>query len=71
MSNKIKGFTVVLEKDVSEEYAGHISNAIRMITGVIDVTHVIANPHDFIEQSRCNTAMTEKLLKVISDINTR
>lgn len=42
MSDIVRGFTVVFEKDVSEEEFDRIEAAVRMIRGVLDVERSIS-----------------------------
>lgn len=55
MNDNINAFIVVLNKDISEEHSKKVLNAIRMISGVLDVTSHISdiNPYTADECPRC------------------
>ena len=67
MSDKIKGFVVTLDVDVSDEYAEHIKNAILMMKNVSSVESSVTNINDHMNRSRIVTEMREKLYKFMQD----
>ena len=69
MSNRIKGYTVILDKDYKDESAEIIENAIRMIKGVKDVKPSIVNSDDLMNRMKIQSEMKMKLYDLIDEIN--
>lgn len=67
MSNRIKGFTVTLENDITEEMAEVISNTIKMIRNVADVTPSVTTVDDDINRSRIKNEIRSKFYKFLKD----
>lgn len=65
MSNKINAITVVLEDDVSEEYAEHIMNAILMLKKVIKVEANVADFTDYVAKAHAINDLKLKLVGVL------
>lgn len=65
MANKIKGFTVVLDKDYSSEYAEEIKNAIEMLRGVAHVETSVASSDDYIVETRTKIKISEDLIEFL------
>ena len=62
MTNRHSGYVVVLEKDIREDDAESIINAIRMVKGVLDVKPVIGGADVLIAQVRAESAFRDKLV---------
>lgn len=65
MSERIKGFVVVLGADLKDEDAEQVQAALSLIKGVIRVDPVPSNPSDWIEESRVRNELAGKLLDVL------
>lgn len=69
MSNKIKGLTITLSEDVSEEYAQRISDSISLINGVVSVDPVISDAAgDYITRSRLVKEIEQKFHAMIWEV---
>lgn len=67
MSNIVKGLTVALEQDVSDEYAECISRAILQIRGVADVGPVLADSSDWINRRQIRGRIWDRVRDIILD----
>lgn len=67
MTDRVKGFTVVLDKDFRIDDVEVIQNAIAMIKGVNSVEPIIASADDFVVAQRTKSEITKKLLKFIRE----
>ncbi len=65
MSNRIKGFTIVLEDPMNEEDAETIKTALSYFKGVIAVESIEQTSNDFIVESRVRHELSTKLWDVI------
>ena len=65
MTDRLKGCTVVFERDIREDDAEHILNAIRMLKGVLKVEPSISTADDWMAQERARHDIGQKLLKVV------
>jgi len=65
MSEEIKGFSVVLEKDVSEDDFDKIRNAVLMIKGVLKIVPVSANIEDAMIRFRVRMELTDKIRDIL------
>ena len=57
--------TVVLERDMSPDYAADTIKAIRMIRGVLEVTPEVADIQTRMAESRAKQDLGQKILNVI------
>lgn len=64
MTNRLSGLTVVFEKDVREDDAETLINAIRQFRGVLDVVPEVADHVQSIADTRSRTALMEALYKI-------
>jgi len=67
MSNRIKGFDVVLEKDVHEDFAATLMDAIRHMRGVLKVRPVEADSADWMNREQVRCEMSEKLWNALNE----
>jgi hypothetical protein len=67
MSDRIKGFTVTLDKDYKDEDAEIIATAIGMIKGVMQVTSSVVDPGDYMNRGRIQMELRQKLYDVLKD----
>jgi hypothetical protein len=66
MTDRIKGFTVILEKDYRIDDIETIQKAIAMIKGVVGVQPVISQPSDFLAEQRVKNKIREDLYEFIT-----
>lgn len=65
MSDRIKGFYVVLDADYREDDSQVILNAINQIKGVLSVKPFISDVNDFMARERIRIELTEKVWKAL------
>jgi len=65
MTAKINMIFVLLEKDIREDQIDPLMHAIKMVKGVLDVEKHIANPQDWLAETRAKNELGQKLLEVI------
>lgn len=68
MSDRIKGYIVILDKDYRDDDAEIIENAIKMIKGVKEITPSIVNSDDTINRIKIANEIKEKMYKLIDEI---
>lgn len=66
MSDSFNGFLVIMENDISEEYAQGLMNAMRHFRGVISVTGNVASVSDRIATERAKQEFARRLLDVVN-----
>jgi hypothetical protein len=67
MSDRVKGFTVVLNRDLRDDDAAKVMQIIEMIRGVLSVTPLRVSSFDSADRVRIRTELTKKLLKVLDE----
>lgn len=65
MSDRYHSLTVVLEKNMKDEDAKSIIEAIGWMKNVLSVTPVVADPASYMAESRARHDLAEKLWKVL------
>lgn len=65
MTDRYNALTVVLEKDIREDDAEALLNAIRQLRGVLSVHGNVADFDDQIAQDRVRHELGEKLWRVL------
>lgn len=65
MTDRVKGFTVVLSEDVRIDDVQAIKQAIEMIKGVSIVDESLVTPDDFFARARVNSEIRSKLIDFI------
>lgn len=65
MSDKFKGFVVVLKENVDEHYAENLRKAIQCFEGVITVENVPVTTEDYFHKQRVKNEILNKLYEVI------
>jgi len=65
MTDTIYALTVVLEKDIRDDDIEAITNAIRMLRGVLDVTNHISDPSTYVAEARARRELGDKLWEVL------
>lgn len=67
MADKVKGFTVTLEKDLSTEEAEVIMQAIRMIRGIAAVDPNITTVNDYMNRQMVKHELREKFWRFYTE----
>ena len=67
MTDRLKGFTITLEKDVRDDDADGIINALKMVKGVASVKPLTKNSVDDMARTRVFGEMREKFLQFYDD----
>lgn len=67
MTNRVKGFTVTLDRDVREDDFQRIKEAVEMITGVQHVEPSIVTHEDHMTKQRLKRDIVTNILKVIDE----
>lgn len=65
MTDRYNSITVVLEKDIRDDDAEPIIEAIKMLKGVLAVSGNVAEYVDYVARERANKQWREKLYKLI------
>lgn len=65
MTDRYYALTVILEKDMRDDDAENIIEAIKMIKGVLKVKPSIANPDTWMAEERARRELGEKLWAVL------
>jgi hypothetical protein len=66
MTTRIKGLTVVLERDVREDDCQHLIDAIKMLRGVAQVVPLVTDASDYVNRERVRVELAEKLMDVLT-----
>ena len=67
MTDRFKGVVVTFEKDIREDDAKGILDAIKQLRGVADVKPSVVNPDDMMNQTRAKYELKEKMYNVLLD----
>jgi hypothetical protein len=67
MTDRVKGFTVTLERDVRDDDFQRIKEAVEMIYGVQHVEPSIVTPEDHMSRTRLKRDIVRNILKVIDE----
>jgi len=67
MTDRVKGFTVTLEKDIRIDDVEVIMQAIRMIRGIADVEPSISTSEDHMNRQRIKYELRDKFYKFMND----
>jgi aconitase B len=65
MSNQIKGFTVTLRRDISEERAAKLKNALLFFEDVLDVCEEITDGRDYMARQVVRAEIVGKLFDAL------
>lgn len=63
MTDRVKGFTVTLEKDIRIDDVETVIQAIRMIRGIAHVEPSISTSEDYMNRQRVKHELREKFYK--------
>lgn len=67
MTDRVKGFTVTLEKDIRTDDVEVILNAVRMIKGIAHVEPSLSTHEDHINQERLKWELRDKFYNFIQE----
>ncbi len=65
MGNNIKGFIITLDKDIREDDAAAVRQALEMIRGVIAVDESVVDVSDLMNRRRVTYEIRHKLFKTL------
>lgn len=68
MTDRLKGVTVAFERDIREDDAELIINAIRMIKGVAGVKDIKSTGYDYINREQIRHEIVEKIYAMAKEI---
>ena len=68
MSDNLKGFTVLLARDIRDDDAQCIADAIRMLKGVADVNPLLSDGADLLARQRVRHEIYDEIITAIDDI---
>lgn len=63
----VKGFVVSLDKEVSDEYAEKMCNAIRMMSHVVSVDPVPSDFNDHIVEMRVRNDLRDRFIEFVRE----
>ena len=66
MTDRYKGFLVTLEKEISENNAENIINALRMVKGVHSVKPYITGIEDYMAYEKAKSEIGSKVLEFVT-----
>ena len=69
MSDRVKGFTVILDKDYKDEDAQTIANALGMVKGVMAVKPSITDTEDRMNRSRMRIELQRSINEVFKNFD--
>ncbi len=67
MTDRLKGLVVTFDKDIREDDAQEIFNAIKMIRGVLDVSSSVATYDDHMNRTRIDREYKQKIWDAFFD----
>jgi len=67
MTDRVKGFTVTLERDIREDDFQRIKEAVEMIKGVLHVEPVLVTSEDFMIKQRIKHDVTMNIIKLVKE----
>jgi len=67
MTDRVKGFTVTLERDIRDDDFQQILEAVEMIKGVLHVEPVLVTHQDHMVKTRLKHDITMNILKLIDE----
>ncbi len=69
MTDRLKGCWVSFDRDIREDDAEGILNAIRMIRGVADAQPDVTNADDWLARSRVKHELRDKLIALLESLS--
>jgi hypothetical protein len=67
MTDRVKGFTVTLDRDIRIDDVEQIQKALEMVKGVLHVEPSISTSEDHMAMMRINSNIRSKLYKFINE----
>jgi hypothetical protein len=67
MTNRVKGFTVTLERDIRDDDFQRIKEAVEMVKGVVHVEPSVSTVDDHMVRTRLKIDITRNILKLIDE----
>lgn len=67
MTDRIKGFTVILAQDIRVDDIDSIMQAISMVKGVVGVEPSVLDSNDHINRKRVKNEIREKFIKFLEE----
>lgn len=67
MTDRVNGFTVVLDKDYRDDDVEFIKQAISMIKGVVHVEGNIVSSNDYMAEQRVKMEIRKEMLEFIQE----
>jgi hypothetical protein len=71
VTDRFKGVTVTFDRDIRDDDAEYIINAIRMIKGIIDVTPSVTNFDDYMNRARIRHEIEDKIWKALRETESK
>lgn len=65
MTDRLKGYVVILEENIREDDAERITQALAMVKGVLGVQPLVADTSDMIIRERVRSEIQRRLLDVL------
>ena len=65
MTDRIHSLTVTLERDIREDDLDQITNAIKMIKGVLSVAEHVADSASYMAEMRARAELGKKVMDII------
>jgi hypothetical protein len=67
MTGRHKGYVVILDRDIREDDAERIVQAIQMVKGVLDVKPIVADHDDLVNRSRIRHELLMKVIGLLKE----
>lgn len=67
MTDRLKGYNVILERDVREDDAEYIENALKMVKGVGQVVPLVSGAEDAMVARRTKWKLQDKIWQAINN----
>jgi len=67
VTDRHSGYVVVLDREIREDDAERIVQAIQMVKGVLDVKPIVADHNDLINRSRIRHELLMKLIGLLKE----
>jgi hypothetical protein len=67
MTDRYSAFWVILDRDIRDDDAEAIINAIKQLRGIVAVTPHLSNPDAGIATLRLKNGLIQKLIKVVEE----
>lgn len=65
MTDRLKGYIVILEENIREDDAQPITDALTMVKGVLKVTPLVSNVNGRIAEVRARQKLVDQLLHIL------